>query len=418
MTWYDDKLPASLGGIALHYQEVSTTAGRRTSVHEFYGDSREAYVEDIGPVTWRATINVFLVGLDYNVQRDALVEVLNSKGPHEFVHPLRGPIMVRLGSEARLDESVREGGMVRIGQLDLVQAGLAYPVVTMETGPRLVKMAFDAAAIMAANTTLDASDAIDPVRTGVLDALRSVIAAIRKANGRATATLNQVDSLSNQINQLEEGIDAMLNSPAALMSSLTGLGLAVYNLFGQFEFASRSVTVEDPVFPVVAEATAAIDDLASFTTVPVAAAWLPSGPQQELAAAAHAEIQLQTQALAFIGGAGIAGKLPYASASEAGALLTKISNGLAAAMSAPTLASEAHQALAELRATVIRNVIDRQAKLPQVVQITTPAAMPAVVLSWELYGDASRASELVRANRVRNALMVPGGTELEVTVDV
>lgn len=418
MTWYDDKLPASLGGIPLFYREVDTPAGRRTVTHEFYGDSREAYVEDVGPVTWNPTIDVFLVGENYHIQRNELEALLNTKGPHEFVHPLRGPVMVRLGSPARLRESVSEGGMVRIGQLQLVQAGSRNPQVTAETGPRLVSMSFSVAETLAATTRLNVERMSDKNRLGLLAALRNATAAIRKANARVAAVLNRIDSASNAIQLFEESLDTALNTPNALMSSLTGLGLSIFNLFGQFEWASRSITVEEPVFPLVATAAAAVQDISSFTTAPEETAWIPPGPQQELAEAAHAELQFQMQALGYVAGAGIAGLLPYASASEAGAMLEVLAAGLKTAMSDPGLPAAAHEELFELRATLVRNLIDQQAKLPRVVKITTPATMPAVVLAWELYGDANRTSELALRNRVAHPSYVPEGIEMEVVVDV
>lgn len=417
MTWRDDKLPASLAGIPLHYQSVETAAGRRTFLHEFYGDSREAFVEDIGPVTNRAVINVFLIGDFYHRQRDALVDALNSKGPHEFVHPLRGSIMVRLGAPAMLNETVAEGGMVRIGSLDLIKAGLAYPVIAAETAPKLVSMAFQLTGLLAETTRLSAVGAIDPVRFSLLGALRKLTGALRKLNGRVTAQLNRIDTVSNEISLFEDQLDALLNTPNALMTSLTGLGLAVFSLIGKFQPDSRSIKVEDPVWPVVATAAAAVNDLVTFTTEPDFSAWVPDGPQKQLADEGHAEIQFQAKALGYVAGAGIAGLLPYASASEAGALLQTLATGLKSVMADPGIPSEVQQSMAELRTTAIRVLLDRQARLPRVARITTPAAMPAAVLAWELFGDANRTTELVLRNKIAHPSYVPAGTVLEVLVD-
>lgn len=416
MTWYEDRLPAMLGGIQLHYQKVDTDAGRRTVVHEFYGSQRQSYVEDIAPVTWRASIDVFVVGENYHLVRDDLVAVLNKPGPHEFIHPLRGSFQVRLGSPARLTESVSEGGMVRIGQLDLVEAGDSFPQIYVASSRKLVGMAFQTAEVMAATTRLDLTNANDKTRLGLLGALRAVTSALRKMNGRVTAQLNRIDSVSNAIQQFEASLEQLLNTPNALMSSLTGLALSVTSLIDKIP-TGRTVTVEDPVFPVASTVEATVNDLGTFTTSTPEIVGVTGGTQKDIADAAHAEIQLQAQTAGFVAGAGVAGIVPFASATQAGSMLTLIGNGLAQSMAAPGLPPEAFQSLADLRATTIRHLIDRQAKLPRIVKITTPTTMPADVLAWEIYGDASRAAELVLRNRIAHPSYVPAGTVLEIVLD-
>lgn len=55
-----------------------------------------------------------------------------------------------------------------------------------------------------------------------------------------------------------------------------------------------------------------------------------------------------------------------------------------------------------------------RAAKPVVLEREIPVEMPLVVLAHKLYGDASRATEIQVANRVRNPFLAPAGVQLKV----
>lgn len=56
-------------------------------------------------------------------------------------------------------------------------------------------------------------------------------------------------------------------------------------------------------------------------------------------------------------------------------------------------------------------IVKLSADLQPIVQVGTAASVPSTVLAWELYGDPSRALELVKRNRVGTPLFMPTSIE-------
>mgnify|MGYP001305509633 CR=1 FL=1 len=85
-----------------------------------------------------------------------------------------------------------------------------------------------------------------------------------------------------------------------------------------------------------------------------------------------------------------------------------------------TLAEDAadpvYRTLAGLRAAMVADIGARGADLARIDHATLPQTMPALVVAHRLYGDATRADEIVTRNRgiVRHPGFVPGGTPLEI----
>lgn len=415
MTWRDDLLVGSIGGVPFFFEVVEHTLGRDTVIHEFHGD-RQAWVEDNGTATKRWTIDIFLIGPTYNLTREALEGVFNTPGPYEFQDPFRGGFDVRTATPPVFRETRREGGMVRIARLELVEAGQQFPLVLSGPG-KLTELAAAAAAALAAGTKFSLSGAIDKVLGSITSGIFAASSLLRTVNGKIGAKLNAIDQISAQLNEFERGIAQLKNTPQALMSSLTGLGLSIMGVIGSFKPDPRTVEVEEPVFPLVGIASESTNDLATFVTAPEDIPWVPDDSEQSVIDDnAHEAITINMQGTGVIGGADISGQIEFQSAQQAGDYLAQLTAGFESVMSEPTLDPDTYQAMAALRAATIRQLIDRQAELPRVVIITPPTVLPALVLSWELYGTPDRALEIVRRNGLKHPGFVPSAP-LEVLAD-
>jgi prophage DNA circulation protein len=71
-------------------------------------------------------------------------------------------------------------------------------------------------------------------------------------------------------------------------------------------------------------------------------------------------------------------------------------------------------ALQYLRIAVVNDARTRSQALPDVIALTLPREIPAVVLAARLYDDPGLAADLVARNGVDNALFMPAGVALEV----
>ncbi|GGC68606.1 hypothetical protein [Chelatococcus reniformis] len=69
--------------------------------------------------------------------------------------------------------------------------------------------------------------------------------------------------------------------------------------------------------------------------------------------------------------------------------------------------SSSYRALTTLRATVVRDLTDRGRQLPRLVPYSIGQPLPALWLANRLYGDGSRAEELVQQNRAIHPLFMP-----------
>ncbi len=65
-----------------------------------------------------------------------------------------------------------------------------------------------------------------------------------------------------------------------------------------------------------------------------------------------------------------------------------------------------YSALREVRAAIVADLAARGANLPHLVTVATPAPLPALALAYRLYGDATRADDLItRADPIHPGFM-------------
>lgn len=74
---------------------------------------------------------------------------------------------------------------------------------------------------------------------------------------------------------------------------------------------------------------------------------------------------------------------------------------------ADALDTATYRALVTLHAAVARDLTTRARPLPRIVAYETAGPLPALVLAQRLYGDASRADDLVAENAARAPLFMP-----------
>ncbi len=75
------------------------------------------------------------------------------------------------------------------------------------------------------------------------------------------------------------------------------------------------------------------------------------------------------------------------------------------------------RAMWTLRAAMAADIAARTAGLPDAVELTLGASVPAIVLAHRLYDDPGRAADLLARNDVRNPLFMPAGRPIEVLTD-
>lgn len=384
MTWRDRYQQASFRGVPFRVDDHGAGGGRRVVIHEFAGTDQRL-VQDLGRATETLALRGYVIGPDYDLQRDALLEVLGQAGPGELVHPYLGTLQVQvLGYE--VSERAQDGGVATFA-LQFVEVGAAPGILGTRAGARQ-------AADSAADEALDAAEAgFDPaaVLEGMAEEVEAFSARLqafslsgplatvaryrRLASRLADAVLSVVGFPLQQarlVRQAVVDLDNAVSSRRELLAlHVELLGQRPKLRGGASAFArrrDRNAQVTSDLFRAFAAAEAVR-----------AAASVQWGSRQE-AERTRERLFLELDALQL------------------------------------TASDAMYPRLVQLAATLGDSVPGPDADLPELLDLPIDRPVPALVLAHRLYGDRGREAELVERNRAR--IVHPGriatGSTLEV----
>lgn len=362
--------------------------GRRTQVHEFPLRD-EPYVEDLGRKARRFQIEVFVAGDGYMAERDALIAAIDEPGPGLLTHPWYGVLNVTV-VEARVRQSSREGGKATF-TLSLVEAGenIFLPTIDADT----------ASGVDAKAATATASAIGEFARKFSVEGLTGFsLAALEAEISRTLADVTKV------VGTIANTVAAEIRAPYNMAGLIVG---------GVQQIAALAAT------PL--EALRLYKGL--FDAGSGGASIPPTTAQRQSQARATNALHEMTRTSGVIEAARTASGADFASSNEALALRDDLLAALDARMEAldpvtgEPIGADLFDALRALRAAMVEDFRLRAAKLPRITTYTPKAMLPARVIAWRLYGDASRAEEIMARNNIRHPLFVPGGSALEVLTD-
>lgn len=381
---------SSWRGVRFFAVEALGESGRRVKVHVYPGSDR-SFPEDLGKEPESLRLAVRLIGPDVHEQLETLRKACNEPGPGTLVHPTRGELrMVCLGIQSTTSTGI--AGMAR-ATLSFTEAGVeTYPVgvaspvaaaaAAADEASALAKVVFLGSILVKGPQFL--GSALAKGATSALEALTGV----KLAGGTKDGALFQA-ALAN----LAVAVQTAASDPDFLGDILDELAGSLFAAAGGN-----------------GQALQVLLSLADVTSpAPVATSAL--GQQAEKNEAAPVVLLGE---LALAEAVKAASVLEWESLADAEAARDAIAERIDTALEAA--GDESFQALRALRARLAYAVPPPSQQLPQVATFTPSSTMPAEVIAYEVYGDASRATELVRRNRVRHPLFVPGAAALEVLV--
>jgi prophage DNA circulation protein len=414
--WRDNLLPGSIGGAELFIGDVRTTVGRRVVVTELPGRDKPVN-EDMGRAARRYAVTGFVIGDEYMAARDKVVAVLESEGPYDFVHRWQGPKSVVLEGPLEITESDTEGGWAR----------LSFTIVESGEPDGLRILVSSASALAAAADAGIAAGAIDLAKGLKKVGIGSIFAAAANAVSKVSRTLmkakqkvfgalgvKELTSLTDAITDLKDTAYALINAPAELMTTLSGLVASIMSVVAIFED-------DDPAaapYPggakaVRAEAAlSAAQELSSVDTVTPPP--FPGGPVDEDAQEAEKAIGKALRVAAVTNTAAVFKTLPLESGETAKAALAAVGKMAEQLLADETTSDELFNALTDLKAALDRHLAGLASSLPSVQTLTPAVTMPALLLAYQYYGDPTRDLEVCGRNRLRDPNFVRGGEPLEV----
>lgn len=404
-------------------QDDALAFGRRAQVHQ-YPERDRPYVEDLGRRAREFDIEVYVIGPDYDRKRDALIAAIEQPGPGTLVHPRHGTLRVSI-TQARKRETTRRGGLAHFS-LTCVEAGEAqFPTAALDTPKAVQAQAAEARASLVADFSGVWSTDGQPefVREAGVSVLDRATSAIEGLTDAIPGIPEPVAQFRADLGEFAGSLSSLVAQPARLAGEITrlvgdiagivqrpGLALQIYEgLFDHGE-ADQPVARTTPARQQQADNQAAVHAIVQRAAAVEAgrAASHMSWPTLAEAVADRDRIAEQLDELAAT-----AGHAPNPQGTPtpgpAGDGRTREQG--------TTDPDTVYRALMDLRVAVIRDITTRGVDLDRLGAWTPPSTLPALVIAHRIYGDASRAGEIVTRNRIRHPGFVPGGRELEVRLD-
>lgn len=393
MAWRDQLRRASFRGVPFEVESADNVGGRRADITE-YPLRNDPQTDDLGRRARMMRFQAFVIGPDYMVARDALMEALEADGPGTLVHPYLGEMDVQVG-EVSFRESSKEGGMATFSIECWKATGAIYPRVQPDTQAQTVT-SVDVAEQAATDAFVEefgVGGQPEFVVEAAVARVQEVAAAVESAVATVTTLPGEFPALADAVDVISSTASSLVLAPAVLVDR-----------------------VQDVLRQVVVAADrprAALDALQAIFGFGNDLDQVPATtPTRQREAQNQAALVQVVQQLATLEAARAASQAAFPSLDDALAVREILTEQFDL-LCEQDIDDTAYQALVAARSAVARDISTRGADLARLRKIQLPDTLPSLCLAWALYGDASRADELAERNRLQDPLFVPSGVPLE-----
>ncbi|MEN1835487.1 DNA circularization N-terminal domain-containing protein [Pseudomonas lijiangensis] len=431
-TWRDRLMPASFRGIGFFVDTDSVPVGRKGQLHEF-PQRDEPYFESLGKESQIYTMEAFLVGDDCFERRDRLLEALEAKGAGELVHPWLGRMQVQVGG-CILKHNRTEGGVVRLSLKFYPDQPLRFPTSTVNTRRQLVQ-ASDGLLASALKRYQAVMSVVDAARINI-QALRSTLSGIFAVIQRQFTPFMTIYSDVTSL------VHSLVNAPMTLSTMFS-------SFFASFEgdssssnsgsSASFNVSTDSGTSASVSSNSSSVNYRATISDATQQAESIASinlvnqGGGLDTGSTAQATANLVQDAL-LVKVARVVASMPVATAAvpilatpslehqvvmpvdraqvPVADDVIELRDTLSSAIWEASLKAdpEHYLVLNTLRQALIRHLNAVAASGVRLVDIKVAEPLPALVLAYRRFGDATRLTEVVQRNRVQHPGFLPPGT--------
>lgn len=404
--WKQNLRRASFRSVQFYTENYGGEHGRRWADHEYPGRD-VPYAEDMGrrQKVWRFT--GYLIGDDYPMRRDRLVQACEQDGPGELVHPTIGTVQAVCRSISHSEERTR-GRYVAIS-FEFAEAGQLWSPGGLASVASVVAALALPLGQVAASSFLRGFDT-----SGGGNWL----------TGSATGQITQLAAQLQTSRMPAPGIDqggldralAYLNHNAPQLAAYApSLAVASDTAFAEFTNAGEAVPVLSAMLRFAAPTSTELN-------------WLPSSPRFSpfgmIGGPAIYRLPVidrrRINSLAFTTftrclalrevGYSVPG-IPFDNYDEAIALLNEIAAAFIELEGdcADEGDDDTFAALANLRAAITHMIRERATNLSPLVRyrVMGPTTANSLTLAWRMYQDSGRDLEVVRRTVARNPSFLP-----------
>lgn len=425
------KLPASFRGVAFWVESSDLSVGRRTVTHQ-YPQRDEPFTEDLGRAAREYRFSAFVLGDDYVEKAKKLREALEKPGAATLVHPEFGEIQVvaQPGASMSFSQSMRRVNF----SLAFVEAGLnAFP--TPEGASQQASRAAADQVSEAAAESFEDSLTLDDIEDFVQDALNGDLldALDIISNSEIAKVLDFADRVSDLATN---AIDLVRGGPKAFAMKLMGaLGLSrLATTVAGWQRVGKSLCS-------LADDLRGDDEEPYFSTVKPKSAEIIESNRKAVYSLCRQAVLVQAVGVSTLIGTDVDSTVASSSIlpddgetvvdAESGAAQVGTVTSYGSFSTSPTISYDemlearerivgrleeemldveddrVFMALREAATAVSKDLSSRAEEQARLYDYDAGAVLPSCVTAMELYGDATRAQEIVVRNGVTNPLFCP-----------
>ncbi len=386
-----DLIGASFRGIPFFVESSNYSGGRRIVTHEFAQNDLPAH-DDLGRKARTFGVTGYVLGPFYTTQRDNLLNALEDvSGASELIHPYFGPRRVRAGG-VTVRESVTDGGIATF-QIEFLDAPLSVsPGITEDLTAQVTSSA-DVAFIESAADFEETYD-VDGQPSFATDSLADELTSLSQSLG---STLSLVVSLEQELALLDVSVQDITDNAAALVRAPED----IIDVFLDVVLQLTETLLNSPQEVVTAlldsyDVEPTIDVLGDTETrIQERANQLAISDTLRRALAIQASLMLPD--------------IKFVSTEDATFLRERTVTALNEL--AETAGDTAYPSIVDLRSAVLR-AVPGDAVLASIKTITRNVDLPALVISYQLYGNVELEQDIVDRNNVQHPAFVSGDIEV------
>ncbi len=378
---------ATWRGIAFEVESASSKFGRRNVVHE-YPKRDKPFVEDLGRAARQFTLRGFIIGDDYAASRTALIAACEEEGSGILVHPYLGPMTVSLQTPADIGENFKDGRSAKLSFAFIESGEIEFPGIELDTSQGALQAADDLNVAASAEFEDEFVVAAQPgfVVDAAEDDLSDLTTRLRGSVDPFFSVVDDFAAFSELVDDYAADVSTLAATPDVAASRLVAIFVEVGSL----------------------DALRALHESAG-TAGP-----LDASTSAALAEQRNTEATLRLQVRGALAAAvKIVALTAFVALDDAEAVSVDLADRLAEETKLANT-NDAFVALVELRTKLVEHVDVTIQGLPRLRTVKVPVLTPAVVLAWDLYGDATRDDEIAERNKVSNPLLLSPSLDIQV----
>jgi prophage DNA circulation protein len=391
MGWQDRYTDASFRGVKFYVRRANASSGRDMAVHSYVNNDKHDY-EDTGKKPLSYSITAFVLGEDYDIQRNKLEEALDTKGPAILQHPYRGKIKVVV-EKWNCTEVDTQGGIATYVISFYVDSVKSQAVIkndkfniykNKKTFFENVKAWFKNAYSLAMMPVSAVSDARDTIQKSFvfIDGAKKLAGAYYEFKREIENLKGLQIALSLNAEYLFDSFKDMINWGVEPVSKIK-LKANKDNSREQIEEQEQiSTSAETPVVSTP-------DEITKKETYPAT------------------QIQ-QLQRLIVIGcQAGLLSEIEFKNYKDAQDAQNNLFKKINKELEKESITDDVYASLVDLKQSVFVYMEQAQINLPVVIEKENPQHTDSLSLSYELYGSIANAEDIADINDIVHPGFIP-----------